>query len=243
MLLVGFFAWALLEMLVRTSKGAFLTSFLPTLIVYFISGNFNGKTAVTLFLPVITVFLVFYPVIENIRNIGDTSAESYEQAFKMSQDKDSDTSSPYLRLFINGTDYMKVKDVVNKDNTLFSFRRAPLLYAMGGAPAYITHVIDNTPSWSHHSSGATGIVDPLLWGGYGLCYVFMILFSFISFYVDNSKLFRNNLLYQLIALMFLKTFYMSRSISFFIDPMFIASSVTIILEIIAARYYYKKYSI
>lgn len=241
-IILAYFLWAILEMLVRISKGAFLSSFLPALIMFFISGKFNKKTATTVFLPVFVVFMVFYPVIENIRNMGDNSAASYEQAFKMSQNKNNETSSPFLRAFINGMDYMKVKDEVDKDGALFSFRRAPLLYAMGGAPTYITRIIDNTPSWSHHSSGATGIVDPLLWGGYGLCYIFMVLFSLICFVVDNNKLFRNNLLYQLIALMFLKTFIMARCISFFIDPMFIASSVTIIIEIIVSRYYYKNYS-
>lgn len=240
-LILAYFIWAIIEMLVRISKGAFLVSFLPVFVMLFLMGKFNQKTATTIFLPVIAVFLVFYPVIENIRNIGDNSAASYSQAFESSRNKDSETSSPYLRIFINGMDYLKVKDVVAKDNTIFCFNRAPLLVLIGGTAPYITYEIDNTSRSSHHSSGTTGIVDPLLWGGYGLCYVFMVLFSMIAMFVDQHKFFRRNLLYQLIAILFLKNFFMAKSVSFFFDPLFIASSVTVILEILCVRYYNRHY--
>ena len=237
----GFFLWALLEMIVRVSKGAFLTSFLPVLLLLFIMGRFNKRSTLSVFLPVLITFLFFYPIINTMRSLDDNSAQSLVEAYRINKGGENEQSSPYLRMFINGMDYLKVKSTVEKDQSLFFFNRAPLLAQMGGTAPYITRVVDGYSQDIHHSSGTTGIVDALLWGGYGFCYVVVFLLSMLARYVDTHKLFREKLLYQLVMLFVVKTFVMQRSISFFFDNLFFGAIVTIILEFLIIKVYYKRF--
>lgn len=240
--IVGFFLWAMLEMLVRVSKGAFLTSFLPVLLLLFIMGRFNKKTTLSVVLPILMIFLISYPIINTMRTLGDNSTQSFVEAYKMNKSGKGEGSSPYLRMFINGMDYLKVKSTVETDHSFFNFHRAPILAQMGGTAPYITYNIDGYSRDLHHSSGTTGIVDPLLWGGAGFCYLIVFLLSMLARFVDSHKLFREKLLYQLVMLFVVKTFVMQRSISFFFDNLFFGATVTIILEFLIVRLYYKYYA-
>jgi hypothetical protein len=224
-------------MFIRVSKGAVLTSFLPAFVVLFITGKINKKTIITQVLPVVAIFLIFYPVIEKLRHVKSISFASVVEAFKI-VNENGGNSSPYLRVFISGIDYIKVRGVVG-GNSFFDFRRAFTLAKLGGTAPFITHVIDNFSSSAHHSSGTTGIVDPLLWGGYGFCYIIVFILAIFTLIVDNKKVFRKKRLYQLVMIFFLKTLIMQRSISYFFDSLFFASSISLIIQLVCVKLYYK----
>lgn len=233
-----YFLWSILEMLVRVSKGAILTSFLPIFITYFIAGKFTVKVFLSKILPITIIFLVFYPVIENLRSFGNISFANLYDSFTSVFENESSNSSPFLRLFINGIDYIKVRKIVDSDVSFFCFDRASVLVSERGSAFYITHVIEGFDRSYHHSSGTTGIVDALLFGGYGLAYFFVFIMGFISLFINN-RLFKNKKIYLLIVAMLMKTLIMQRSISFFIDPLVIASVVSLLIEIVFIHFYYK----
>jgi hypothetical protein len=233
-----FFVWSIIEMFVRVSKGAVITTFLPVFIAIFIAGKLNKKSIIRYVIPVALVFIIFYPIIEKVRSIGEISFETLIEAYTSSSGSNGGGSSPFLRMFINGMDFIKVKNAV-VSNTFFDFSRAPILYLHGGSAYYITYIIDGFSTSAHHSSGTTGIIDPLIWGGYGFCYLVVFGLACLSQMVDNKKLFREKRLYQLLMILLMKTLIMQRSISFFIDPLFMASFVAFLIEWIYVTLYYK----
>ena len=73
----------------------------------------------------------------------------------------------------------------SSSDRFFDFSKAPIVIAWQGAARYQTFVIDGYPPGVHHSSGTTGLQDPLLHGGYGLCYVVIFLLFLMAASIDS----------------------------------------------------------
>lgn len=82
-------------------------------------------------------------------------------------------ATPLNRTFMTPAQYMKDYSYINNE-ALFDFSKAPVLYAMGGSAVYQTFIIDGYPPTAIHSSGTSGLTDPLLHGGYGLSYIIVV---------------------------------------------------------------------
>lgn len=240
--IIVYIGWAVFETFARVSKGAMVTSLIPSILVLFIIGWFTRKRIVTYGVPLLLAFLVIYPTIETLRHADDyTNLENIQSAVQKRNSDREERSSPFIRLFISGTDYMKVRYTTEADPYLFYFGRAPLLSAMNGSAAYMTYYIDGYSELSHQSSGSTGIVDPLLWGGYGFCYFVVVLLALASCIIDRRYRNKHKVLYYMVAIMLMKILIMQRSASFFIDELFVAAVVSVLLQLLIVSVYYKYY--
>lgn len=206
-----FFSWSLIEVLVRLSKSVLLLNFVYVLVVLYLYYNPSTKTIVRVATPLLVVFLFLYPVIGMIR-VASLDGESIQQSIKfatneVSSNNESDGSfllTPLNRTFMTADMYIKdISYIENKD--LFDFSNIPLLFVSGGASGFQTFIIDGYSEDSHHSSGTTGIMDSLLHGGRGLCYLFVCLFVFIGSLID--KLYKKGMFSIYVVLMYLLWLY------------------------------------
>lgn len=234
--------WGLVEVFVRLSKGALLQTCLPTALLLVIGGFFPAKKLIRLFVPILVIFLFLYPIIEVMRH-GDArvSLGAFVQARKSVNSNNEDTHSPYLRIFMTGNSYMNAVPYVSGDNGLFDFNRFPIIFKMGGSAAYTTFVIDGYDYGVHHSSGTTGFVDALLIGGYGTCYLVVVLLTLLGIYIDSNKIRGNPLLRILLLVVFSRTFVMSKTITAFIDSIALPFVLCTMIELVIILHYIKSY--
>ncbi len=235
-----FVVYALLEMFVRNSKGAFVLSFLPVFIMLAFANYVNRKFVIKYILPLVIALSIMYPIIEQARDSGQLTVENLMSTVKKAGNTNEDNSSLYIRTFLTGIYYVKVKDVIDNDMWSFDFSNVPMLLGLRGGSAYMTRVIDGVPENVHHSSGVTGLCDGLLWGGYPMCFILVAIYVFMCFYGDNNRKMLARPPFRLILFFFFYTLVFARSFSFFIDSLFMSSIVSIIIKIMIAKYYYKK---
>ena len=181
-----FGAWAILEVFTRLSKSAIMNAFLTVAIVLFLYYRPNIKSIIRIGAPIILAFLLLYPTVELMRSSGESNlTESFNSSVKQSNKSIEDMILPPLnRTFMIPSYYAKDYPWVNHEQ-LFDFSKAPLLMTIGGAARYQTFVIDGFPDDSVNSSGTTGLQDPLLFGGYGLCFIVIVLLVALAFLVDS----------------------------------------------------------
>lgn len=234
-----FAIYAIMEVFVRSSKGALLFSFLPVLELYAFMGKFTKKGIIKYVLPLFLVAVSLYTILEGARQDGALSMETIKTAASSNQTEEH--SSPYIRTFMTGVYYSKLVDIIPDDHLSFDFRRAPLLASMNGGSAYMTKVIDAVPSGANHSSGVTGLCDALLWGGYPMGYIIMCLLVIFAMWGDHSSIMRRAPLYKVIVFYLLYRFVTGRTISFFIDELFMATVISTVIKILITKYYYKQY--
>ena len=229
------FIWGIFEVFVRLSKSALITSILPSLIIIILSEKINKKHIIRIIVPLIVVFLFMYPIIETMRYSKETSMSSLISAYESVNSGENDGSSPFTRIFMTGPKYLNALPVIN-DNKLFDFSKAPIILKIGGSAAYTTFIIDGYAQGVRHNSGCTGIIDPLLFGGYGLCYIVVFLFSIFSLWIDSPKIRGNVMLRTLLLLLFIDVV-MKKNISLFIDALaFPYWFITFIQFIIVCKY-------
>lgn len=184
---VLFTGWALLEVFTRLSKSALLNAFLPLGIVLIIYYRPNLKTIIKVATPIFMAFLLLYPIVELMRHSDETSfLEGFKSASKQTEDNTGAgfLLQPLNRNFMIPSYYAKDYNWVNHER-LFDFSKAPIILITGGAARYQTVVIDGYPADAINSSGTTGLQDPLLYGGYGLCYIIILLLVLFAFYIDT----------------------------------------------------------
>ena len=185
-----FLGWSFLEVIVRLSKGALVSSFLPSAIIMYIYYKPKLFRLLRYALPVLMFFLFLYPIVEIMRS-GDMKnlRANFTEASQLASEDDSrggNLTQPLNRTFmIPG---MYAKDYVYLDqNRFFDFSKAPAILAWGGTARYQTFVIDGYPLGVPHSSGTTGLEDPLLFGGYGLCLIVVALLMLFAFGIDGMS--------------------------------------------------------
>jgi len=185
-----FFIWALLEVFVRLSKSALINSFMVVAVVMYIYYRPNVKTIIRLAGPIIVLFLFLYPIVETMRSQGGQSlTEDFVSASKQVDEENTSENplmQPLNRTFMIPHMYAKDYGWVNH-NELFDFSKTPVLLAWGGSARYQTFVIDGYPLGIAHSSGTTAIEDPLLFGGYGLCYIVIVLLMVMGAAIDSMS--------------------------------------------------------
>ena len=240
-IIILYFIYAVIEIFLRNSKGALIISFIPVIVMMFMMGRINKKILIKYIIPLILFFSVSYTVIEVARIQGQISFTSLIDASRSVKSiEDDEKSSPYIRAFLTGVYYTKAIDYISSNKMEFDFKNAPIMIAMRGGPSYMTRVIDGMPEDVHHSSGVTGLCDALLFGGYPLCFLVMLLLAILAIIGDRYKLFQQKPLYRLIFFLWFYARFTGTTVSFFIDPMFLSIVGSIIIRVLLTKLYYKK---
>ena len=183
--LYGF--WTLFESFAWMSKARLITNFEPLLILLYLYYRPKMKNIAKVIIPFILIFLFMYPIIGAMRNLEEGSiTEKFSEARSMTKDdEDNDETivKPLNRTFMSSYLYAQDYDYIDNES-LFDFSKTAIVVLNGGAPAYQTVVIDGYSVDVAHSSGTSGLMDPLLHGGYGLCFIFVILFMVFATWLD-----------------------------------------------------------
>lgn len=188
---IAFGIWTLFEVFAWVSKSIMLTYLEPLAIVLLLYYRPSVKSLAKIVIPVMAVALFLYPIIGAMRNINNGSfKDNITEARNVADEEgEKDDVSPILkpinRTFITAQLYAQDYSYINQDE-LFDFSRALPIILMRGSAVYQTFVIDGYPPNANHSSGTSGLMDPLLHGGYGLCYVFVVLFMLLAALTDNT---------------------------------------------------------
>ncbi len=182
--------WALYECILRLSKSAFITSFLPIIIYEMFSINKIGLSTIKKATPILLISLSLFLVMPLLRDSeGGISSEDVAESSKKEvvggKSRTSFFVFPYTRMFYSGYLYLVDVEYLNEDG-LFDFSKAPLILISGGSAVYQTRIIDGYPEENIHSSGSSPFIDSLLLGGYGLLYLTIIIFVLFAHYIDNK---------------------------------------------------------
>jgi len=214
---VLFTGWALIEVFTRLSKSALLNAFLTVAVLLFIYYRPKLKTIIKIATPLFAAFLLLYPIVEIMRSSGDANLiESFKSASSQDETSAGDMIlNPLNRTFMIPSYYAKDYTWVNH-NSLFDFSKVPVLLVTGGAARYQTIVIDGFPPDAVNSSGTTGLQDPLLFGGYGLCYIVIVLLMLFAFLID-SLVYKRMISIYVTLLLLLWGFCNSQNITSFTD--------------------------
>ena len=180
--------WAILETFVRLSKSAILSSFLIVALVLLLYYKPKLKTLAIYLIPIATSVLLLYPIVDIMRsNEGGRMGENFVSAFRESENDGIGANlilQPLNRTFM--IPHMYAKDYSYLDqNHYFDFSKASAIVAIGGSARFQTFIIDEYPPGVPHSSGTTGLQDPLLFGGYGLCYIVIFFLIIIATAIDS----------------------------------------------------------
>ncbi len=238
---VLFCVYAILEVVVRTSKGALISSFFPVLELIALLGIVKRRMVVRYFIPLVLASYLMYPIIGLARSAGDVSLEGMMSAYnEYKTASEEEKTSPFVRFFMTGIYYIKVESEINNDYLSFDFRHVPYLALRGGGGVYMTREIDGVPEGMFHSSGITGLTDALLWGGHLMCIIVMALIMIIALVGDNSKLLSRKPLYRLFLFSLFYIFVVQKTLSYFIDALFFSSLISLLLKLLITKLYYNK---
>lgn len=183
--------WTLLEVFAWMSKGVlfnYMLGFGLTLYWYY---RPSIKSILKFCIPFFVTVLFLYPLVGEMRYVdsGSFFTNLEEAKLKVEDNTESNRGStilkPLNRVFLTGQMYAQDFDYVSSDD-YFDFRRVPALVLYGGAAGFQTRVIDDYPEDAFHSSGTSGIMDPLLHGGKGFCYICLFLLVVLGAIIDNQ---------------------------------------------------------
>lgn len=235
------FLYGLLEVFVRLSKGALLNVFFPLFVFLIISRASKQVKAIYKYaIPVVVVFIFLFPVITFMRYSDEVSQETFVKAYQQSQiDEDSDEFGIYKRFFHGGAQYMDCYYLFN-NKPFFDFSRIPMIIEEEGCAGYYTHVVKGISKYMKHSSGTTGITDPYLIGGMGLCFIVFILLSFVGTIIDR-RIPDFAVLYRVLAIQYFYQFVLFKNLTTFLDSLFLSFVSTLIIQLLIIKLYLNKY--
>ncbi len=231
--------WAILESFVRLSRSASVFSFLPLFFMLLYADFFRKKDIARLVIPILGLGLLLFPIISLLRNDGDVSVKTITEASNKTNEEGSTISHAYLRTFISGIYYSKMYSQINNDPSEFYFGRAPMVIMLGGSAVYTTRVIDGVSENVVHSSGTTGILDPLIIGGHGLCYLMIFFLTILSLHIDR-RVGANFMLYKVLSIMIFFVMIMKKNLTLVLDSESIQCLSCYIFQYFIISYYYKK---
>ena len=186
--IILFFLWTVFEMFAWMSKSTLIYYLAPAAFVFYAYYRPSAKLMMKYLLPVIILFIFLYPIIEVARNIqGEGLSETLKEAKAISDSNQSDDSMTLTilnRVFMTGQLYAQDYSYINHES-LFDFSLLPALFMVGGSGRFQTLEIDGFSPNDPQSSGSTGLIDPLLHGGEGLSYIFIIIYMLIAFGIDK----------------------------------------------------------
>lgn len=227
-----FIVWVLFEVFAWMSKGRLLHDLFPVALVLFLRYKPSFKTSIRYVTPLLFAFIFMYPIIAVMRSAENPSGSLIDNISNSRKEIESEDDgvkggallTPLNRTFMTSAKYVQDYDYIDQ-NSLFDFSKAPAIFIAGGAPSYQTFVIDGYPPTAVHSSGTTGFIDPLLHGGYGLCYIMIFLIMLFAAFIDRHSYKHQYVIYiQLLIMMAL--FITSSNISSFYDGVGVQTLVT-----------------
>ena len=183
-----FFVWCIVEIFAWMSKSVFIYHILPLVGILFLCYKPSWKKVQKYVLIVLVPFILLYPIIEIMR--ASDSRESIADSFTSAREQAKEESvnnqllKPINRTFMFGAQFVQNNSYINT-NQLFDFKNVPLLVLSGGAAGFQTFVIDQYPDGAIHSSGSSGLMDPLLHGGIGFMYIVVVLLCLVAAFVDK----------------------------------------------------------
>jgi hypothetical protein len=180
-----FIFYAFMEMLFTLSKAIFIWDML---FVFFFLILYYKPTKLTILkfvLPFFSVFIFMYPIIGIGRNFTDASLlEKLELGNENRYDMEGSLlKTPLNRTFMYDSHFITDYKYIPKDK-FFDFSNARMISKVGGAARFHTHVVEGYVWGGHHSSGTTGLTDPLLMGGRGLMYILILIMLLLSHISD-----------------------------------------------------------
>lgn len=186
--IILYLVWTLFEMFVWMSKSTLIYNLVPAAYVFYAYYRPSTKVIAKYMLPFFALFVFLYPIIETARNIqGEDLSKTLKEAKSMSDDSEKDISMPLMllnRVFMSGQLYAQDYSYINH-NSFFDFSLLPALYLVGGSGRFQTIEIDGFAPTDPQSSGSTGLIDPMLHGGEGLSFIFIILYVWLAFIIDR----------------------------------------------------------
>lgn len=217
-----FLAWTLLETFTRLSKGVLISNMLPIMLLLVIQYKPSPRKMVRYATPLVLVFLALYPIIQTMRQYGNSDiAASFQMAsndVRQQGDDDHTLRQSFNRAFMTASLYHSDYSYINQ-NDLFDFSNAPQIITWQGSARFQTVVIDGYPPTAHHSSGTSGILDPMLIGGYGLSLIVIFLIVCLACYVDTK--FHAKVGGYMILWIIVSDLISRQNISYFFDGLFL----------------------
>ena len=232
--------WAFLESVVRLSRSAAVMSFVPLLLMFVYSNYFTKRTVIRTLLPLLCAAFLMFPVISALRDTGDVSLQNISSSKE--EKKENANQHMYLRTFYSGIYFIRIFSSGYDDPSMFYFGRLPLIIFYGGSAVYTTREVDGVSERVVHSSGTTGILDPLLIGGKGLCFVTVFFLVLIALIIDR-KIGNDRILIKIVCLMFFKILVMSKNLTILLDTEFFQLLTSYLAQFAIIGMYYKKYFI
>ncbi|SHK28382.1 hypothetical protein [Xylanibacter ruminicola] len=204
---VLFIIWCLFEAFLRISKSFLVYGMMPIGLFLFLYYKPTFKKLVIYLAPFTIVALFIYAVMGTMRGATSATFSGLIEAQKM-QSK-SETSEEwgnplvgsFNRMFMTGMAYRIDYNDFNH-TALFDFNHSPGIFLLGGTARYRTYVLHGQQEGRYNSDGTTGIVDPLLWGGFGFCYLVISILIFIAIFTENRVKGRVGLLVSYTLLFF-----------------------------------------
>ncbi len=230
--------WVIFETFAWMSKSIVISYFEPLAIMLFLYYRPSIKKILRVAAPFLLAFLFLYPIIGYLREMDSSQglSKNFSEAREMSADAGFGAESvlkPLNRTFLTAHQYVQDHDYIEEE-ALFDFSRLLAIIASGGAAGYQTRIMDGYPETAYHSSGTSGLMDPLLHGGYGLCYLMIILI--MSFARLNDKnLFKERYGAFAVICLFIWTLANSRNISLVYDGDGIQTTIVYLIVIIMAN--------
>lgn len=186
--------WSFLMTLVLLSKSVFITNFIPLLIMLNLYYRPDKKTILRYLTPIVIFFFFMYPIIGILRLAQEggkvMNATTILEAAYSDDDSGSQTKNdnfllrPLNRVFKTGAHIYRDYEIIKNDD-FFDFSRMPTIISMGGTARYQTIIIEGYTETANHSSGTSGIMDPILVGGIGLLYITIFLIMLLAAFVDR----------------------------------------------------------
>lgn len=244
-----FFVWSIFEMFTWLSKSILVMNFLPVFLIIILYLKPSIKNIAKVAIPFFLLFMTFYPLIAAMRSAdkGHSFTEYMVNAINLADEDNEDAAnqSPFIaplnRTFITTGQFTKDYQYIN-NYEIFDFSRVPILFAMGGAAKYQTHIVDGYGLTVNHSSGTSGLMDPLLHGGYGLCYLMIIIIMLFSQFVDSQIPKKQySILIQLLLILY--SFVLVKNISGFYDGVGISTILSQVFTIVIASKMNYKYQL
>lgn len=193
--------WTVVEIFAWLSKSVVIGSFIPVFFILFLYKKISIRALGKYLIPLIALFLIMYPVIEIMRSDSESTsvADSYKNSKEKADGQDSGNAiaKPLNRTFIFGAQFAQNYNYLKNDD-LFDFSRLPTLLLYGGAARFQTLYIDGYPETAMHSSGTSGLMDPILHGGKGLLYIVIILIFLVALYTDNQLIMKKYIVFMLL---------------------------------------------
>lgn len=183
-----YLVWTVFEMFVWMSKSTLIFYLLPAAYVFYAYYKPSAKVIAKYILPFLLLFLFLYPIIETARNIqGEDLSKTLKEAKSTSDNSEKDASLSLTilnRVFMSGQLYAQDYSYIDHDS-FFYFSLLPALYLVGGSGRFQTLEIDGFAPTDPQSSGSTGLIDPMLHGGEGLSFIFIVLYVWLAFIIDK----------------------------------------------------------